>query len=852
MTEVEYVLANFNDHFASLREKRILLHGSRNYAEAILQHFGAEYNFVGVMSMDPLEGESWNGLPVFREEDLTGNRVDLVILTERVKYEEAAFRAIRRICRKNQISVFNMYGLDAFQLRLRACISEPLSLSDALQRSVMYDIVAFEVMDTIFPTSMGQAGIIPNELFTELIPELRVRGKEIRFSLRKSFPEDEQIQALKKYGLFAGESELIRRRGEDLSFRTLKESEPGKRILYFGRGLINEFLLPQCYGIDCIRYLKRNVLNYDCLLPNHAVPDRIPFSPKLRESLLDQIRQHSVISFDIFDTLLIRKTLFPRDVYALTEQKAKKAGYCAEQFASARAGIEDALPFCTLDEIYEDLADHYSWDQKTEEAVKFLELEMERAVLEKRTPLVELLEFARREGKRVVLTSDMYLPETVLSDLLEEKGIRGFERILVSCDCKKAKQDGLYALLLEYGKDAGTILHIGDNPEADGRAPKEFGIDSFVIPSPLSLAQDSPWVHAISASESLMERCLVGMVVCRVFADPFQNPNLWELPITERMVCLGNNVIGPLITGHLSWLIRKLRAGHYDGVLFFARDGWLPSRIYDKIRGALSLPPGFYFLTSRHAAFLCCADDEKQTDQMDDFGKTVGLSINQILERVYLVPPEMQLPQGDRELDSEYIEKHMPIIRKIAERSRRGYRQYLKQLGLCAEGNYAVVDFVAVGNTQKCLSQALSLTMHGFYYANYTFERIDGISVEYYLHGENPAFIQTYLDLESYISSPDPSLDHFSEQGTPVFQAEERSNEAFQAIGTAWDAAESFVNAFFDLFYLTEDSIRPRLIEEMYAAQTYLGVEMPLINNWSQTPHRKQLPADKQEGDAQA
>ena len=42
MTEIEYVLENFNDRFASMHDKRILLHGSRNYAEAILRRFGKE------------------------------------------------------------------------------------------------------------------------------------------------------------------------------------------------------------------------------------------------------------------------------------------------------------------------------------------------------------------------------------------------------------------------------------------------------------------------------------------------------------------------------------------------------------------------------------------------------------------------------------------------------------------------------------------------------------------------------------------------------------------------------------------------------------------------------------------
>ena len=837
MTEIEYVLENFNDRFASMHDKRILLHGSRNYAEAILRRFGKEFNFTGVMSMDPLAEEVWNGLPVFREGDLPG-RVDLVILTERVKYEEAAFLSLRRSCRKNRIEIYNMYGQDEFALHLEAGSAEPLCLEGALQRCLPYDIVSFEVIDTVFPTAMGQVGF-PNELFLELIPALRAMGKELRFSLRKSFSEDEQIRALKESGFLAEESELIRRKGEDLSFRSLKESAPGKRILYFGSGLVNEVFLPRCYGIDSVRFLVRGILEFEPRLPDDTASRMTPVLPGQRDSILDQIRRHSVISFDVFDTLLIRKTLYPRDVFLLTEQKIKNAGYRAEGFAVSRARIENDMPLRTLDDIYGTLAERYGWDTETEERVKRMELDVERSVLEPRPAVVELMEFALREGKRVVLTTDMYLPESVLRMLLEDKGIRGFDRILVSCDCGSSKLYELYSLLVEYSGDAGEILHIGDNPESDGNAPPKNGIDSIVIPSPLALAKCGSWSNAVSSASTLMERCLLGMVLSRICSDPFQDPDLRELPITERMRYMGNSVIGPLIAGHTCWMIRKLLSGRFDGVLFFARDGWLPLKAYEKAGGEISLPPGYYFHTNRRAAFLCCADEQSQADRMADFGKSNGLTVNQLLQRAYMIPPEKQLPHDDRELNAEYIEKHMPIIHEIAERSRKGYARYAKKLGLRAGGNYAVVDFISAGTTQKALSQTFPFSLHGLYYGTYFHEKKDDPTFEYYLRGENPELLRTYLDLETIFSSPEPSLDHISEQGTPVYQKENRSDDSLFMLQAAWDAAEAFAAEFFDLFYTKEQEIAPRFIEEIYAAGAYLGLDRPAIDDWLQIPLRK-------------
>ena len=51
MTELEYVIAGFSDRFASFHDKRIVLHGSRNYAEAIIENFADSFNFVGILSL---------------------------------------------------------------------------------------------------------------------------------------------------------------------------------------------------------------------------------------------------------------------------------------------------------------------------------------------------------------------------------------------------------------------------------------------------------------------------------------------------------------------------------------------------------------------------------------------------------------------------------------------------------------------------------------------------------------------------------------------------------------------------------------------------------------------------------
>ena len=45
MTELSYVLSNFERHFQPFLGRRIVLHGSREYAREIIARFGERYRF---------------------------------------------------------------------------------------------------------------------------------------------------------------------------------------------------------------------------------------------------------------------------------------------------------------------------------------------------------------------------------------------------------------------------------------------------------------------------------------------------------------------------------------------------------------------------------------------------------------------------------------------------------------------------------------------------------------------------------------------------------------------------------------------------------------------------------------
>lgn len=54
------------------------------------------------------------------------------------------------------------------------------------------------------------------------------------------------------------------------------------------------------------------------------------------KELRDGIESHDIISFDIFDTLIMRKTLVPEDVFLILEDRAVRAGCAVENLARIR------------------------------------------------------------------------------------------------------------------------------------------------------------------------------------------------------------------------------------------------------------------------------------------------------------------------------------------------------------------------------------------------------------------------------------------------------------------------------------------------------------------------------------
>lgn len=191
------------------------------------------------------------------------------------------------------------------------------------------------------------------------------------------------------------------------------------------------------------------------------------------EEVFQVIDRFDVISFDIFDTLLVRPYERPVNLFFELEKRQKAEGFGRARIAAEQRARErhPDLEDITLDHIYQEIDDVFR-------DLKEKELALEEEVLAVNLPVYEMYQYALKKEKRIIICSDMYLPKDFLESVLYKKGYGGFFDIFVSSDHMLTKSSGnLYKYVLkELNIGSDSMLHIGDNLESDGNANRLYGI----------------------------------------------------------------------------------------------------------------------------------------------------------------------------------------------------------------------------------------------------------------------------------------------------------------------------------------------------------------------------------------
>jgi HAD superfamily hydrolase (TIGR01549 family) len=199
----------------------------------------------------------------------------------------------------------------------------------------------------------------------------------------------------------------------------------------------------------------------------------------IKQNILKEINKHEVISFDIFDTLILRPYIKPTDVFLHIEKLLCLKNYAQKRLnAEIKARRVSKNNEISYDEIYNILGKYYK------ERVYQFELDFEKRICQRNEEIYAVYQYALEKKKRIVFITDMYLPEFDIREILDKSGFATYEYLFLSSVYKKRKSSGkLYDVVLEIlNVKPEKILHIGDNIKNDVEMALSKGFSAIHYP----------------------------------------------------------------------------------------------------------------------------------------------------------------------------------------------------------------------------------------------------------------------------------------------------------------------------------------------------------------------------------
>lgn len=259
------------------------------------------------------------------------------------------------------------------------------------------------------------------------------------------------------------------------------------------------------------------------------------------------VDNHEVISFDIFDTALLRPYAKPCDLFLHLEKLNGAHGFFEKRIEAEKLA-RDKYPHqedITFDQIYESIDEQFK-DYKQKE------FDLEKQVIVKNPEIFELYDYAIKKGKRVIFTSDMYFPKSYIEQFLSKNGYTRYEKLYVSADLMKTKHlSTLYKYILpNIGVLPEDILHIGDNYHSDVEVPEKMGITPYYYEKAIVRLLNSDKRAELFYKNN--EYVLGISIILGILAiKNYSTENYWEK--------IGYNYAGPVIYAYMKWLEKNIK-----------------------------------------------------------------------------------------------------------------------------------------------------------------------------------------------------------------------------------------------------------------------------------------------------
>lgn len=443
-----------------------------------------------------------------------------------------------------------------------------------------------------------------------------------------------------------------------------------------------------------------------------------------------QEKTNRVLSFDVFDTVLIRVWATPKDVFLDVGRQLKMAKYVVsepEEWCECRQRAESLLreggevdP--TIEAIYCQIGELWSLDDVVLRQALRCEIEAELRSVRVNPMMKELIDHEHGLGLRVLYLSDMYLPSTVIERMLRACQVwESGDRLYVSCESGATKFNGtLFSYCLDQEKLRPTqVRHFGDHEYSDVLVPRKLGLEAVPVRDTglnknelriLECKTVPKRIASLVAGASRLAR-LAGKCETR------EQKIIWDT---------GASVVGPAFFGFVVSCMTQAVERHLARLYFVSRDGQILLRMAQAINESWSFPVECrYLYGSRQAWFLPAITKLRDDDLEWILENTHFLSVASVCRRVDIAPKEIEkylsvngfLEQEWRR-DLNAAERSQlcnvfrnnevkAIIEQKAKQRRQSTLGYLKQEDVSKGAPFGIVDIGWNGRLQRSLGRIL-------------------------------------------------------------------------------------------------------------------------------------------------
>lgn len=498
-----------------------------------------------------------------------------------------------------------------------------------------------------------------------------------------------------------------------------------------------------------------------------------------------RLMKYDVISFDIFDTLILRHVSNPHAVFDLVGEKLEIQNFRelrvqAEKDARLIKTEKFDTREVTIYDIYEQLY-NIGVIENIEHAVA-TELEVENDMCFANPYMLQIYNMLKDNGKKIYAVSDMYIPKEYMQQLLKKNGYDYFEDIMVSCDYKASKFTTDLFIILIQSLQNKTIVHIGDNYQSDIVASSKLKIDNYFYRGVNSYGAS---YRALNLSTPIKE-AYSGIINNFLHATDNTYSIFYEY---------GYIYGGLFLVGFTNYINKIIKLYNIDKVLLLARDCYLIEKIYREYFPHTNVD---YLYYSRQIALRACAKEDYNsfvnritTDSLVERSNTdQSTTIKQLFTSMDIIISEETLNQFNLKFSDIISANNINILKQLLYQCkdiildnyikyREAFKKYLSAI-VNDSSSLLLVDIGWTGTTTMqlkkfILSNFTNIEQIEIIYTGYTGETTTLLyneSIKNYMFSNiynlNVKISFKYLEVilfELLLTSAEPSVLKFTEEG---------------------------------------------------------------------------------------